>query len=144
MPGLRVRTERAELGRLLEHADPRFPLAVRRGADGIVGRGEAMRLEFHGAARFTDAADAWRAVAREASVDDAVQVPGTGLIAFGAFAFDDASAATSVLIVPQVVVGRRGDDEWVTWIGDEGRLHPTAVDDVRVELAEAGVLTETN
>ncbi|WP_347755953.1 isochorismate synthase [Agrococcus sp. ProA11] len=139
MPGLRVRTERAELGRLLEHADPRFPLAVRRGADGIVGRGEALRLEFRGAARFTDAADAWRAIAREAVVDDAVGVPGTGLIAFGAFAFDDASAATSVLIVPQVVVGRRGDDEWVTWIGDEGRLHPTAVDEVRVELVDGAI-----
>lgn len=139
MPGLRVRTERAEPGRLLRHADPRFPLAVRRGPDGVVGRGEALRLEFRGPSRFTDAADAWRAVAREAHVDDAVAVPGTGLIAFGAFAFDDRSSATSVLIVPEVVVGRRGDDAWVTWIGDAGRLHPTAVDDVRVELADGAI-----
>lgn len=139
MPGLRVRTERAKPGRLLEHADARSPLAVRRGADGIVGRGEALRLEFHGPDRFTQAADAWRRVAQDAHVDDAVGVPGTGLIAFGAFAFDDASAATSVLIVPQVVVGRRGDDEWVTWIGDEGRLHPIAVDEVRVELADGAI-----
>lgn len=139
MPALRVRTERAKLGRLLEHADPRFPLAVRRGADGIVGRGEAVRLEFHGASRFTDAAEAWRAVAQQATVDDEVGVPGTGLIAFGAFAFDDASAATSVLIVPRVVVGRRGDDEWVTWVGDRGALHPTAIDDVRVELSDGAI-----
>jgi menaquinone-specific isochorismate synthase len=139
MPGLRVRSERMELGRLLEHADPRAPLAVRRGADGIVGRGEALRLEFHGPSRFTDAADAWRRVARDAIVDDAVGVPGTGLIAFGAFAFDDTSAATSVLIVPRVVVGRRGDDEWVTWIGDEGRLRPTAIDEVRVELRDGAI-----
>ncbi len=139
MPALRARTERAELGRLLEHADPRAPLAVRRGADGIVGRGEALRLEFRGPSRLAEAADAWREVARDARVDDAVGVPGTGLIAFGAFAFDDASAATSVLIVPQLVVGRRGDDEWVTWIGDGGRLHPTAIDEVRVELSDGEI-----
>jgi len=139
MPALRARTERAELGRLLEHADPRAPLAIRRGADGIVGRGEALRLEFRGPSRLTDAADAWREVARDAQIDDAVGVPGTGLIAFGAFAFDDASAATSVLIVPQLVVGRRGDDEWVTWIGDGGRLHPTAIDEVRVELHDGAI-----
>ncbi|MFA4842133.1 MAG: isochorismate synthase, partial [Agrococcus sp.] len=60
MPALGARTERAELGRLLEHADPRAPLAVRRGADGIVGRGEALRLEFRGPSRLSDAADAWR------------------------------------------------------------------------------------
>ncbi len=139
MPALRARTERAELGRLLEHADPRAPLAVRRGADGIVGRGEALRLEFHGPSRLTDAADAWREVARAAQVDDAVGVPGTGLLAFGAFAFDDESAATSVLIVPQLVVGRRGDDEWITWIGDDGHLHPTAIDEVRVELTDGDI-----
>lgn len=142
MPSLHVRTERAEPGRLLEHAEPRWPLAIRRGADGIVGRGVAMRLEFRGPSRFTDAADAWRDVARDAVVDDAVAVPGTGLVAFGAFAFDDASAATSVLIVPKLVVGRRGDDEWVTWIGDEGRLHPTAVEEVRVELADGEIDAE--
>ncbi|GAA1424963.1 isochorismate synthase [Agrococcus citreus] len=139
MPALRARTERAELGRLLEHADPRAPLAVRRGADGIVGRGEALRLEFHGRSRLRDAADAWREVARAAHVEDAVGVPGTGLLAFGAFAFDDESASTSVLIVPQVVVGRRGDDEWITWIGDTGRLHPTAIDEVRVDLTDGEI-----
>lgn len=139
MSALRARTERAELGRLLEHADPRAPLAVRRGADGIVGRGEALRLEFHGPSRLSDAADAWREVARAAHVDDAVGVPGTGLLAFGAFAFDDESAATSVLIVPQLVVGRRGDDEWITWIGDDGRLHPTAIDEVRVDLTDGDI-----
>ena len=139
MPALRARTERAELGRLLEHADPRAPLAVRRGADGIVGRGEALRLEFRGPSRLSDAADAWREVARAAQVDDAVGVPGTGLIAFGAFAFDDESSATSVLIVPQLVVGRRGDDEWITWIGEGARLHPTAIDEVRVELSDGEI-----
>ncbi|MCR8671772.1 isochorismate synthase MenF, partial [Agrococcus sp. HG114] len=111
-------------------------------ADGIVGRGVALRLEFRGPSRFTEAADAWRAVARDAVVDDAVGVPGTGLVAFGAFAFDDASAATSVLVVPRIVVGRRGDDEWVTWIGGRDRLHPTAVEEVRVELADGAIDAE--
>lgn len=139
MGGLRARTERAELGRLLEHAHPRTPLAIRRGADGIVGRGEALRLEFTGASRFRDAAEAWREIAADAEVDDPVGVPGTGLVAFGAFAFDDASAATSVLIVPELVVGRRGDDEWITRIGDGAPPHPTAIDEVRVELADGAI-----
>ena len=41
--------------------------------------------------------------------------------------------------MPRVIVGRRGDDEWITWIGDEGRLHPTAVDEVRVELSDGAI-----
>ena len=40
----------------------------RRG-DGFVGVGTALRLEFNGATRFTDAAAAWRAVAERASVE---------------------------------------------------------------------------
>lgn len=143
MGGLRARSERAELGRLLEHASPRSPLAIRRGADGIVGRGEALRMAFRGPDRFVDAARAWREVAAAAEVDDAVGVPGSGLVAFGAFAFDDASAAESVLVVPRLVVGRRGDDEWVTWIGAEGDadlpMHETAIDEVRVELSDGAI-----
>ena len=41
-------------------------------------------------------------------------MPGTGLIAFGSFAFDDESADTSVLIVPSIVIGRRDGVAWIT------------------------------
>ena len=51
-------------------------------------------------------ADAWRQIAASAEIDDPLGLPGTGLVAFGALAFDARSRSTSRLIVPQAVVGR--------------------------------------
>lgn len=99
---------------LIPYADPGRPLLFLRRADGIVGLGEALRLEFSGPTRIQDAAAAWREVAAAARVDDEVRVRGSGLVAFGAFAFDDDSARSSVLIVPRVVLGRRDGVGWVT------------------------------
>jgi menaquinone-specific isochorismate synthase len=48
-------------------------------------------------------------------VRDEVEQPGTGLVSFGSFAFADEPGA-SVLVVPEVVVGRRGSTTWVTTI----------------------------
>ena len=50
----------------------------------------------------------------EAKITDDLQLPGTGLVAFGAIAFDDSSAASSVLIVPEVVLGCRDGRVWLT------------------------------
>jgi isochorismate synthases len=99
---------------LIPYTDPAHPLLFLRRGDGIAGIGEALRLEFRGATRIADAAAAWREVAASARVDDEVRVRGSGLVAFGAFAFDDASARTSVLIVPRVIVGRRDGVGWIT------------------------------
>ena len=101
-------------GSLLARLGSRRPLAFLRNGDGIVGLGEALRLEFTGPSRVTDAAAAWQALAAASSVADAVGLPGTGLVAFGSFAFADSSAATSVLIVPSVILGRRDGVSWVT------------------------------
>ncbi len=43
-------------------------------------------------------------------------LPGSGLVCFGSFAFAD-EPGDSVLVVPEVVVGRRGGTTWVTTIG---------------------------
>jgi len=99
---------------LLAFADGRHPLAALRRGDGIIGVGEALRLTFGGPNRLTDAAAAWRTVAAAAEVVDSVRRPGTGLVAMGAFAFADGSSAASVLIVPEVIVGRHGGVSWVT------------------------------
>lgn len=104
-------------GALLDRLGSRHPLAFLRNGDGIVGLGEALRLEFSGPTRITDAAAAWRALAATVAVADAVELPGTGLVGFGSFAFADSSAATSVLIVPQVILGRRDGVSWVTTVG---------------------------
>jgi menaquinone-specific isochorismate synthase len=58
----------------------------------------------------------WRRVAASADIDDPVGLPGTGLVAFGSFVFDPRSARTNTLVVPDTVVGRRGDRSWITRI----------------------------
>ena len=60
----------------------------------------------------------WSETVARADVDDHVGEPGTGLVCFGAFAFAD-EPGDSVLVVPQVVVGRRGDRTWLTTVSVE-------------------------
>jgi menaquinone-specific isochorismate synthase len=105
-----------DVRQLIPFLDARHPLLWLRRGEGIAGVGEAVRLEFSGPDRVTDAAETWRALAAAAQVVDPVGVPGTGLVAFGTFAFADESAATSVLIVPSLVIGRRAGRSWVTTI----------------------------
>jgi len=88
---------------------------VRRG-DGLVGWGVAARCRTEGSQRFADAARWWEEHARTAVVRDEVHQPGTGLVCFGSFAFAD-EPGDSVLVVPEVVVGRRGTTTWLTTIG---------------------------
>lgn len=116
---------------LLDYASANDPLVALRRGDGIIGIGEVLRLEFTGPHRFADAAAAWRRLAAASTIDDAVHRPGTGLIAFGAFAFADRSSAISVLVVPEIVVGRHGGVGWVTRIGQ-------AVDSAPADANERG------
>ena len=51
-----------------------------------------------------------------AEVRDEVGEPGTGPVCFGSFAFAD-EPGDSVLVVPRVIIGRRGDRAWLTTIG---------------------------
>jgi menaquinone-specific isochorismate synthase len=102
--------------KLLSHL-PETPLAFIRGGDGIVGWGEAVRLESNlSAGRVADLAAQWRTLVAAAEVTDEVQLPGTGLVAFGTFAFSDLSKAASTLIVPQVILGSRDGRVWLTTV----------------------------
>ncbi len=103
---------------LIPLLDPQHPLLFVRGGEGVAGFGEALRLEFSGRDRLRQAADAWRRVAAAADIDDPVGLSGSGLIAFGAFTFDDASDRPSVLVVPRVIVGSRDGVSWITRIDD--------------------------
>lgn len=93
---------------------------IHRG-DGLVGWGRAAEYTFTGTNRFLDAAMQWREITRHSVVRDDVETPGSGLVAFGAFTFGDATPADrepdSRLIIPKVVVGRREGRAWVTTIG---------------------------
>jgi menaquinone-specific isochorismate synthase len=89
-----------------------------RAGEGLVGWGRAALLDpGAGPDRFATADAALRDL--DVEVEDAVRQPGSGLVAFGSFAFDDA-AAGSVVVVPRVVVGRHGGTTWLTTIDPRG------------------------
>ncbi|MGN6782589.1 MAG: isochorismate synthase [Marmoricola sp.] len=116
-PRLVARTvEVGDPGPLVDLLPPGSPMTWLRNGEGFVAWGEAARCDVAGADRFEDAAAWWRELVRVAAVADEVGVPGTGLLCLGSFAFAE-EPGDSVLVVPAVVVGRRGDRCWVTTIG---------------------------
>lgn len=122
-PVLTVETESIDdIRPLVPLVDPRHPLVFIRRGQGIAGIGEALRLEFSGPTRMTDAATAWKRVVAAARITDPLALPGTGLVALGAFAFADNSTATSVLIVPSIIIGRRGGVSWITRVNCDDAL----------------------
>lgn len=123
------------------------PLAWVRRGDGLVAWGEAARIEVSGPSRFADAEAAWRDLAAHTVVRDEVGAPGTGPVAFGSFSFDDDSAVGGVLVVPRVVVGRRGGRAWLTTLSPAGDLaDPPNPDAVRPadEPAAPGAMTQAD
>ncbi len=125
----------ADPGPLLDLLPEQGALAWVSGGEGLVGWGAAARIELDGPDRFDAAQQWWSAVTAAATVHDEVQLPGTGLLAFGSFAFD-ARAATSVLVVPEVAVGHRDGTWWVTTTGQTPadlprRSEPRASGEVR-------------
>jgi menaquinone-specific isochorismate synthase len=124
-PALTVETSPiADIRQLILLLDKHTPLLWMRRNQGLAGIGSALRLEFSGPSRMADAALAWREVVAAATVTDPLARTGTGLLAFGTFAFDDSSSQTSVLIVPEVIVGREDGQCWVTRIWPTGQSAP--------------------
>lgn len=129
-------------GSVVDHLAPGRELLWWRKGDGFAGFGVALRWEFTGAHRMADAAAAWRRLAAQATVSDDVGLPGTGLVAFGAFTFSDHSAARSVLIVPEVVIGRRDGRGWLTRIGSEAATTGSAPPEVHPPMEPVAVRFE--
>ncbi|RZT88506.1 isochorismate synthase [Pseudonocardia sediminis] len=122
---LRVRTRPIRLtGPLLDvlPADSGVLSWVREG-EGIVGWGEVARFTGTGPDRFADADRWWQEFCAGLDVRDDVALPGTGAVAFASFTFADDSPG-SVLVVPRVVVGRRGSRAWMTEIVPAGGPEP--------------------
>ncbi|WP_367134654.1 isochorismate synthase MenF [Saccharothrix sp. HUAS TT1] len=118
---LRVHTRRVPgddlLGRL---PSPTGALSWVQDGTGLVGWGEAARFEVSGPDRFAAADRWWRGFTADLDVDDALGVPGTGPVAFVSMAFAD-RPGHSVVVVPEVVVGSRDGQSWLTTIGDSGK-----------------------
>lgn len=120
-PRLRVVTREIDpLEDVLSYTSPSHPTYWNRRGDVMAALGEATSFIGAGGPAEAGFADWWRAVAADAEIDDPVGLPGTGLIAFGSFAFDPRSSARSILSVPSLVVGRRGGRSWVTRIAHVG------------------------
>lgn len=102
------------------------PLAWIKGEEGLIGFGEYARTEVRGPNRFAMARNWWQEKLREFEIHNNVHGSGTGPILFASFSFDEDDP--SLLVIPQVLIGRRGDKRWITWIGDETEPALTAID----------------
>jgi menaquinone-specific isochorismate synthase len=91
------------------------PLFWSRRTDAIAGFGSTLELASTGSTAESVSAR-WRELAAAADIDDPLGLPGTGLVGFGTFVFDDRSERANLLRVPNTIVGRRGGRSWVTRI----------------------------
>jgi menaquinone-specific isochorismate synthase len=113
-----VTTVRADdAGALLDRLPAEGALSWVRRGEGLVGWGEAARLDVSGPGALAAAAAWWEEYTDGADVDDELGVVGTGPVLFASIAFDPTSG-TSVFVVPEVTVGRRDGVGWVTTVGD--------------------------
>ena len=130
---------------LIDLLPPGSPLAWVRNGEGLVGWGEAARLVVSGPDRFAHAVRWWRGLQLGADISDEVQLPGTGPVVFGSFAFAD-GPASSVLVLPRVVLGRRDGRTWLTLIGpgepESDRPVPAARGPQRVDVTDGALTPE--
>ncbi|MGD8201615.1 isochorismate synthase [Ornithinimicrobium sp. W1679] len=129
-PRLRARSVAVDvtgdlLTRVPDEVDPREVVSWLREGDGMVGWGRAAVVRTRGPERFTAAETWWDGVRHRAEVEDEVRLPGTGLVAFGSFAFSPGSADDSVLTVPRTLIGRRDGLAWVTQVVVDDEPWPT-------------------
>ncbi|MGC3953601.1 MAG: isochorismate synthase [Propionicimonas sp.] len=96
-------------------------LAWLRRGDGMIGLGEAARLE---GADWATADAWWREFCDRLTVES--ELPGLGgPVVFASFPFDPGNTVSpSILVVPQVVVGRRHGRAWVTTIAADPAAVP--------------------
>ena len=124
---LRVHTAQATGEDLLDRLPhPDHALAWVRDGSGLVGWGEAARFDITGPNRFAEADRWWRDFTATLDVRDEINLPGTGPVAFVSMAFSD-DPGHSVLVVPEVILGRRGNQSWITTIGRPTPAEPTPI-----------------
>jgi menaquinone-specific isochorismate synthase len=117
-----VRTVRLDLdaATALVHLLPTDgPVTWLRRGQGLVGWGRAAGIRTRGATRFADAGKWWSETTARAVVRDEINEPGSGLVCFGSFAFAD-EPGDSLLVVPEIIVGRRGTTTRLTTVSPAG------------------------
>lgn len=133
---------------------PSEPLVYARAGRGFFGSGVALIHSAKGPNRFEALSDFWQEVVSQASVDDQVGLPGSGLMAFASMAFSDHSEIESVLVVPKRVLVVQEDRAWLTEIEhvggagavaaqDDWWLHPLAADQLKLPEVELRIGNQT-
>jgi len=124
----RVRTLPIEdPGPLLERLPDACGTAWVNAGEGLIGWGVAAVVEVNGDERFSRTQRWWVDWCRQADIDDPLQLPGTGPVAFGSFTFDPnpASGRMSRIVIPRAVLGRRDGHAWLTVVGDPDDMLPS-------------------
>ena len=102
---------------LLELLPNDAPLSWLRNGEGLVGWGVHATTTVSGRDRFEQARDWWHHQLETFSIANSVHGSGTGPVLFTSFSFD--RNEESVLVIPKVIVGQKGSQSWITWIGDQ-------------------------
>jgi len=92
------------------------PLSWVRNGEGLVGWGVHATTTVTGKDRFEQARDWWHRQLETFAISDSVHASGTGPVLFTSFSFD--RNEESVLVIPKVIVGQKGLQSWITWIGE--------------------------
>ena len=87
-----------------------------RNGEGLVGWGVHATTTVSGKDRFEKARQWWHHQLETFAVANSVHGSGTGPVLFTSFSFD--RNEESVLVIPKVIVGQKGAQSWITWIGD--------------------------
>lgn len=88
-----------------------------RSGDGLMGFGEYKKFELTGEDRFEKAKAWWQIQLSEFKIQNNVHGSGTGPILFGSFSFDPNEK--SILVIPEIILGKKAGKSWVTWIGND-------------------------
>lgn len=113
----------ADPGSLFDYAPAEDLISWIHADEGMIAWGTLAEIEFTGVDTFYQAETWWHHITQGAVVRDEANVPGSGLVAFGSFAFDPEDN-TSLLRIPQVVLGKRGNIAWLTTITADGLVTP--------------------
>lgn len=101
---------------LLQLLTEEAPYTWVRGGEGIIGWGEYASIKVSGKDRFDQVRTWWHQQLESFSISDSVHASGTGPVLFTSFSFD--RNEESIAVIPKVVVGKKGDSSWITWIGE--------------------------